>query len=112
MKRRILIASGIFAPDIGGPASYARSLAVRLADQGVQVSILAYSSVAGHPGDRQLPFGVHRVWTRIPWGLRHAVFFLRAWLLARRSDGVLLLNAASAGVPATVAARLSGKPTM
>lgn len=108
--KRILITTGIFAPEIGGPASYARALGTRLAADGVAVTVLTYSPVASHPSDKNLPFKVCRVWSRIPWGLRHLIFFIRAFVLARRADGILALNAVSAGAPAALAARLTRKP--
>jgi len=111
MTKRLLIVTGIFAPDIGGPASYARALGTRMDEQGVDVTVLAYSSVRSFAGDSEFPFTIRRIWTRIPWGIRHVIFFLRAWVYARHVDGILLLNAASAGFPVIIAARLAGKPT-
>lgn len=108
--KRILITSGIFAPDIGGPASYARTMGTHLAQQGVEVVVLTYSSVRTHPGDKALPFRVCRVWKKIPWGIRHAFFFIRGFFFARHADGILSLNAVSAGLPSRWIARLTGKP--
>jgi glycosyltransferase involved in cell wall biosynthesis len=110
--KRLLIATGVYAPDIGGPASYARALGTRLAAKDVQITVLTYSSVRSFKGDSSVPFAVRRVWTRLPWGLRHAIFFLYALVYARSADGVLLLNAGTAGVPATVAARIWKRPTI
>lgn len=107
--KSLLIATGIFAPDIGGPASYARALGTRLASDGVRVTVLTYSSVYSHRPDGELPFRVCRVWKKIPWGVRHVVFALRCAFLARSADGILLLNASSAGGVAVWAARLLGK---
>ncbi len=108
--KSLLITTGIFAPEIGGPASYARALGTRLAAQGVRVTVLTYSPVRSHPGDRVLPFRVCRVWKTIPWGLRHVVFFFRVLLHARTHDGVVALNAATAGFTAAVAVGLLRKP--
>ena len=105
--KSLLITTGIFAPDIGGPASYARALATRLSEQGVRVTVLTYSSVVKNPGDGSLPFTVRRVFIRLPWGLRHALFFFQTFRLARKHDGILVLNAVSAGVPTAIAARLA-----
>ncbi|MCC6934553.1 MAG: glycosyltransferase family 4 protein, partial [Candidatus Yanofskybacteria bacterium] len=105
--RSILIATGIFAPDIGGPASYARALGARLSADGIQVTVLTYSSTLRHAGDADMPFSVRRVWRVIPWGLRHAIYAFRAYIAARSCDGVLLLNASSAGGVALWAARLA-----
>ena len=108
--KRLLITTGIFAPDIGGPASYAKTIGTHLAATGIKVTVLTYSSVMRHGDDRKLPFTVRRVWTGMPWGFRHAVYFLRALRLAGQADEVLTLNAVSAGLPARWAARLRKKP--
>lgn len=110
--KSLLIATGIFAPDIGGPASYARALGTRLARDGVQVTVLTYSAVWRHEADRDISFGVRRVWRAFPWGVRHLLYGVRAYLAARSCDGVLLLNASSAGGVALWAARLARKPVV
>lgn len=108
--KRILITTGVFAPDIGGPASFARTLGIDLAQRGVAVTVLAYSSVRGHVSDAEIPFRVRRVWKRFPWGIRHTLFFFRALILMRHTDGVIALNGTTAGVPTLAAARLLHKP--
>jgi glycosyltransferase involved in cell wall biosynthesis len=110
--KHLLITTGIFSPDIGGPASYARAVGTRLANEGIQVTVLTYSSVYSHADDSRLPFRVCRVWNRIPWGIRHCIYGIRVWIHARRADGILTLNAVSAGVPTILAARLARKPVI
>lgn len=108
--KSLLITTGIFAPDIGGPASYARAMGTRLTNSGISVSVVTYSSVRSHPADNDLPFRVYHIWNYWPWGLRHILFFLRTCSCARNTDGILSLNAVSAGVAASWAAWLTGKP--
>src|ERR1043166_9611312 len=108
--KRILIATGIYAPDIGGPASYARNISARLAAQDVDVTILTYSSVMSFKEDANMPFHIVRVWKKIPWGIRHIYFFIRAFFLARSVDGVLSLNATTSGFTVAVATRLARRP--
>lgn len=108
--KRLLITTGVFAPDIGGPASYARTLGTGLSASGIQVTVLSYSSVTRFAGDAAVPFTVRRVWTGLPWGVRHVLYFIRATMLARRADAILTLNAVSAGLPALWASRLCRKP--
>ncbi len=103
--KRILIATGIFSPDIGGPASYAKTLASHVA-AGNTATVLTYSSVRHSAGDAQLGFRVVRVWNRWPKGLKHLIYFAQAIRLAKSHDVVYALNAASAGLPARLAARL------
>src|SRR5688572_32391210 len=55
---RVLIVSGIFHPDVGGPATYLHQLATALADRGHGVGVVAY----GDPSARTAyPFPVWRV---------------------------------------------------
>lgn len=110
-RKKIVIATGIFPPDIGGPASYIRAIGGPLSEH-ADVHVVAFSSVRTHEGDEGLPYAVRRVWTRIPWGIRHVVFFLRCWAAARKADRVYVLNATTAGYTGSVAAWLAGKPTV
>ena len=108
--KRLLITTGIFAPDIGGPASYARTLGERLASSGFEVTVLTYSSVLRHQDDASLPFTVRRVWTKNLWGFRHLLYLWQAIGLARHADAVLSLSAVSGGLPSLWAAKLAKKP--
>lgn len=103
--KRILITTGIFPPDIGGPASYGKVLAEKFSGK-FQVTIATYSSPLSYPEDRKLPYKVIRIWKKIPWLFRHCWFFFRILSIARKSDTIFSLNAVSAGVPAIVAAKI------
>src|SRR3989338_88783 len=105
---KILIATGIFPPEIGGPASYGLAIAKTLAESCV-VSVVTYSAKKHRKADKELPFLVARVSKKIPKILRHLVFFLTVLRLAKNSDSVFALNAVSAGVPAMLAARFFKK---
>src|SRR3989344_6338085 len=105
---KILITTGIFPPDIGGPASYAMALG-RNATKEQQITVVTYSSKFSYPADKELPFKVVRVWRRWPKGLRHLIYFLRVLNQAKKHDVVLSLNAISAGRPALAAARMRKK---
>jgi len=90
---RILIATGIFPPDIGGPATYAHTMSKALSGQGFKVEVSVYS----------------RVSKKLPKGLRHLVYFFKALPLVKRSDTVLALNAVSVGLPILLAAKFFKK---
>jgi glycosyltransferase involved in cell wall biosynthesis len=65
---RILIITGIFPPDIGGPATYVPQIAAALAGRGHQLTVLTLSDrVEGH--DDSYPFRVVRLPRRTfkPW---------------------------------------------
>jgi len=107
--KNILITSGIFIPEIGGPATYAQTLGTRLA-RNIPVTILTYSDVFRFEGDKQFPFKVVRVWKMLPKGIRHIWYFIKLLRYAPKHDLILTLNAVSAGVPAVWASRLFKKP--
>ncbi len=90
--RRLLVATPLFPPDIGGPATYAKILLDELPAHGISASIV--------------PFGAVR---HLPKILRHfAYFFLVLWQ-ALRAEWVLALDPVSAGLPALCAAKLLRK---
>lgn len=110
MTKRILITTGIFPPDIGGPSSYARMISADLVKHDTKVTVITYSSTYSSVLDVGLPVKVHRVWARIPWGVRHLIFFFIVWWHARRADVIFSLNATSAGYASAIAAYLVRKP--
>src|SRR3989344_1427687 len=105
--KKILITTGIFTPEIGGPASYAKTLANRLKDS--SVTVLTYSPVFSFKDDKNQPYKIVRVWSVWPKGLKHAIYFLKAVFLAKKNDVVFALNAVSAGIPAMCAAKMAKK---
>src|SRR3989338_4957795 len=99
--------TGIFMQEVGGPASYAKTLANRLKDS--SVTVLTYSSVFSFKDDKNQPYKIVRVWSGWPKGLRHAIYFFKAIFLAKKNDIVFALNAVSAGIPAMYAAKIVRK---
>jgi glycosyltransferase involved in cell wall biosynthesis len=106
--KNILITTGVFPPDIGGPASYGKLIAGKLAGE-FAVSLITYSSKRKYPEDKELKFKVVRVWKGIPKGLRHLIFLLRTFRMAKNCDVIYSLNAISAGIPALICAKLRKK---
>lgn len=107
-KGRILIATGIYPPEIGGPASYGKALAERLAESH-SVVLVTYSPVWSWPGDKTAKYKVVRVWSKNPKILKHLIYFFKTFVAVWKTDIVLALNAVSAGMPALISARLLGK---
>jgi glycosyltransferase involved in cell wall biosynthesis len=102
---RVLLVSGIWPPDVGGPASHVPELAGHLAARGHAVEVLTTAAAA--PADE--PYPVHWVGRSLPPGLRHAVFALRLARLARRADVVYVVSVLTRGV---VGARLARRPVL
>lgn len=89
----MLIATGLYPPDIGGPATYTKMLEEHLRKHSIE-SIVA-------------PYGWVRRYPRI---IRHLVY---AWKLiheAKTCDAIYALDPVSVGVPATIACWVTRKP--
>src|SRR3989344_7548998 len=91
--KKILIATGIFPPDIGGPATYGAVMADALKKHGFEVKVLVFS----------------RTNKKLPKGIRHLVYFLKLLFLAKKYDVIFALNLVSAGFPALLAAKIFKK---
>ena len=88
-EKRITIATGLFPPDIGGPATYTALLADELPREKIAVRVSYFGGV------RHLP--------RIA---RHLAYFLRLLAAARGSGIIFAQDPVSVGLPALAAARL------
>lgn len=85
---KIILAAGIYPPDIGGPATYTERLAKILGQP-----VISYS--------RRLK--------KYPKGLRHLLYFLCLLWLAKNKDVIYAQNVTSAGLPALIVAKVLRK---
>ncbi len=92
---KILIATGIYPPQIGGPAQYAKELAEALRRAGNEVSVKTY-----------------RLEHQLPTGIRHIYYFLKILPAVWRADAVIALDTFSVGLPAVATGRLLGTPVI
>src|SRR3989338_2858552 len=104
MNKRILIATGIYPPDVGGPATYSRTLFEELPLRGLSVEVVTYGELL--VSDSAL---VHRVSRRVLKGIRHTIYFFKVFWYGRRADVIFAQDTVSAGLPALVAATLLRK---
>jgi glycosyltransferase involved in cell wall biosynthesis len=89
---KILIATGIYPPDIGGPAQYARNLYDNWKKEGHDVKVAAYR------------------WERaFPPIIRHFLYFLKVIRKGWNADLILVLDTWSAAVPTMFACKLMRK---
>ena len=65
---KVLVVSGIWPPDVGGPASHAPEVASYLQARGHRVEVV--TTAAARPAPR--PYPVRWVSRRLPVGVRHA----------------------------------------
>ncbi len=89
---RVLIATGIYPPDIGGPATYSSLLAQELPKRRFEVGVLAFTK-----------------YRKMPKIIRHLAYFWRCWRLARKYDVIYSQDPVSVGLPAMLAAKLSSR---
>ena len=92
-RPRVLVATPLYPPEPGGPATYTRILEQELPCRGFDVSLVKFVDV------RHLPKLV-----------RHLAYFYRVFQAARDADLVLALDPVSTGLPAALAALLRRKP--
>jgi glycosyltransferase involved in cell wall biosynthesis/4-amino-4-deoxy-L-arabinose transferase-like glycosyltransferase len=106
---RILIASGIYPPEGGGPSIYSHAMARALVSMGHSVSVVAYGEEVSSTSDG---WRVERVSRRGGPIVRYLRYFVRAWKAMKSVDVVYLQGAVSEGLPTTIAAGLRRVPTV
>lgn len=90
---RIVLATPLYPPEIGGPATYAEVLVRTLSAQGVTLELVKFSDV------RHLPKIV-----------RHIAYYRKLVRAGRVADAIFALDPVSVGLPAYLAARTLKKP--
>src|SRR3989338_47031 len=90
---KLVIATPLYPPEIGGPATYVKLLESSLPKESIEVEVVKFSDVR-----------------RLPKLIRHYVYFKRVLRAARTADLVLALDPVSVGLPAMWAASKAGKP--
>lgn len=108
-KPKILLATGIFYPDVGGPAIHVRKIAEALIGAGFMVSVVSY----GEPSDKeQFGFKVIRISRKSPSIIRWTLFVLAVLREASGSKTLYAFNLTTAGLPVLMAGKLFGKPVL
>ena len=90
---RLLIATGLYPPEIGGPATYARLFEERLPSYGIEVSVLPFRTVRS-----------------LPPVIRHIVYCWKIMRSARNANAILVQDTVSTGFPAAIASLIIRKP--
>ena len=83
---KVLIATGVFPPESGGPATYSQELLHGLPEHGIEASVL--------------PFREARKYPKI---VRHAVYFFLVLSRGRKVDIIYAQDPVSVGLPAMLA---------
>src|SRR3989344_5407143 len=90
---KLVIATPLYPPEIGVPATYSRLLEEGLPMKGIEVELVKFSEVR-----------------HLPKLIRHYVYYRRVLRAARGADAVLALDPVWVGLPAMKAAKKAGKP--
>jgi len=86
---RVVLAAGIYPPEIGGPATYAKMLAEELPGHGISIAVLPFATVHSYP----------KV-------LRHLAYTWKLFRLTKQADIVYALDPVIVGLPAAIVAKL------
>lgn len=89
---KILIATPLFPPDIGGPATYSRALLEELPKRGISVDILSFGAVRN-----------------LPKIIRHSAYFWKVFWHGRKTDIIYAQDSVSVGFPSALAALILRK---
>jgi glycosyltransferase involved in cell wall biosynthesis len=92
---KVLLATPLLAPDIGGPATYAKILLEEIPKRGIEIDTAYFGEVRDKP--------------KI---LRHLAYLFLVLRKTRGVDIVYALDPVSVGLPARIAAYLAGKKFM
>ena len=104
---KILIATGIFPPDIGGPATYSKTMSEEFAKSGHGAMVVTYgddgeSRIKGQKSKQSEP-RIKKVSRRYPKGFRHLVYFGKVLWNGRNADIIFSQDPVSSGFPAMIA---------
>lgn len=105
----IVLATGIYPPEIGGPAGYVNSLARELHRRGHRPVVVTYGGERTKTGEGWPVIAVPR--TGGPF-LRYLRYAFYVWKEARAADVVFLQGPVSDGFPGTIGAMLARRPTI
>jgi glycosyltransferase involved in cell wall biosynthesis len=107
-KTSVLFVTGIFYPDVGGPAIHVRRFADYLYERGHRVRVITYT--AKKEGD-QFPYPVTRI-TLGPKFLRWVFFTITTFFYTPRYSVVYGHDLSTAGFPAVFSAKFFGKKVL
>jgi glycosyltransferase involved in cell wall biosynthesis/putative flippase GtrA len=92
-KIKVLVTTGIYPPEIGGPATYTALLEKELPKFGVDVEVLPFRTVK-----------------HLPKIIRHLAFFGKILNLGKKMNLLYTQDPVSVGFPTMLAAKILGKP--
>jgi glycosyltransferase involved in cell wall biosynthesis len=105
---KIIIASGIFSPDIGGPATYSQLIAREFSKRGHNVSVICYSDKEQRTANKE-QFPVIRISRKHNKLVRYWLYFWELMKIARDADIIYAQGPLGAGLPAMWISKILNK---
>ncbi len=102
--KKLLLATGIFPPDIGGPATYCKRFADEFSRKGIQVEVVTY----GFPS-ATVPYRIFFTSRQWPSGLRQLFYAIALIRAAKGADGIISFDSLGAGLPALIVGKIRRK---
>ncbi len=99
---KVVFATGIFPPDIGGPATSVSALAEAWSARGHRVTVVTYADRLDD-GVRSA-YGVTRISRTLPAWKRYAAFFRALWQASDEPGPIFAQDAIASGLPALLVA--------
>lgn len=106
-KVKILLAAGIFFPDIGGPAIHVMKIAERLTAENFDVHVLAYGD---DPNNTSLGFKVTRISRKNPKIVQWFLYSLNVLKYSINTDLLYGFDLTAAGIPPAIVSLIFFKP--
>jgi len=110
---KIIIASGIYPPDIGGPATYSQLIAREFSKRGIDVTVICYSDVGcsdvGCRVSNIEQFRVVRISRRHSILFRYWFYFWNLLKIAKNCDVIYAQGPLAAGLPAMLVNKILRK---
>ncbi len=91
-KIKILVTTGIYPPEIGGPATYTALLEKEMPKHGIEVFVLPFRTVR-----------------HLPKIIRHFIFFLKVLNMGRKVNVLYTQDPVSVGFPTMLTSKILGK---
>ena len=105
---KIVITTGIFDPESGGPATYTPKIAALLNEKGWEVTVITYSDEPRYDFDSKYRFKLVRI-VRGNKLVNRVRYFFTVLKYARSCDLIYTLDWFAAGLPVALAAKFLGK---
>lgn len=103
---KVVLATGIFFPDIGGPAIHVRRIAEALVMRGYKPVVISYGD---YSGSEEFPFKTIRVSNKLPTLLRRLLYSSVVLKESFGASALYAFNLTTAGIPVFFAGKILRK---